>query len=198
MLVALNRLDKTENIKIDLDDDYNHNNPKKVTEDKTITLADKDLAIPNNYQEKLEINKQENSSIQNNKESVSNLIENNLNIPKIFSHTDIIVKDEVMTTKVAFEPQRNMAGERLKNYKVDVNQNRTNESKSLEELDMEKRYLDIERKYHDVNKKTPLSNLLSRNNLNFDHSLESKYKESNISNDQINKSKQSLNNNSNT
>ena len=197
VLVALNRLDKTENIKIDLDDDYNHNNPKKVTEDKTITLADKDLAIPNNFQEELEINKQENSSIQNNKESVSNLIENNLNIPKIFSHTDIIVKDEVMTTKVAFEPQRNMAGERLKNYKVDVNQNRTNESKSLEELDMEKRDLDIERKYHDVNKKMPLSNLLSRNNLNFDHSLESKYKESNISNDQINKSKQSLNNNSN-
>ena len=197
VLVALNRLDKTENIKIDLDDDYNHNNPKKVTEDKTITLADKDLAIPDNFQEELEINKQENSSIQNNKESVSNLIENNLNIPKIFSHTDIIVKDEVMTTKVAFEPQRNMAVERLKNYKVDVNQNRTNESKSLEELDMEKRDLDIERKYHDVNKKTPLSNLLSRNNLNFDHSLESKYKESNISNDQINKSKQSLNNNSN-
>jgi hypothetical protein len=197
VLVALNRLDKTENIKIDLDDDYNHNNPKKVTEDKTITLADKDLAIPYNFQEELEINKQENSSIQNNKESVSNLIENNLNIPKIFSHTDIIVKDEVMTTKVAFEPQRNMAGERLKNYKVDVNQNRTNESKSLAELDMEKRYLDIERKYHDVNKKMPLSNLLSRNNLNFDHSLESKYKESNISNDQINKSKQSLNNNSN-
>lgn len=197
VLVALNRLDKTENIKIDLDDDYNHNNPKKVTEDKTITLADKDLAIPDNFQEELEINKQENSSIQNNKESVSNLIENNLNIPKIFSHTDIIVKDEVMTTKVAFEPQRNMAGERLKNYKVDVNQNRTNESKSLAELDMEKRDLDIERKYHDVNKKTPLSNLLSRNNLNFDHSLESKYKESNISNDQINKSKQSLNNNIN-
>ncbi len=197
VLVALNRLDKTENIKIDLDDDYNHNNPKKVTEDKTITLADKDLAIPDNFQEELEINKQENSSIQNNKESVSNLIENNLNIPKIFSHTDIIVKDEVMTTKVAFEPQRNMAVERLKNYKVDVNQNRTNESKSLEELDMEKRDLDIERKYHDVNKKTPLSNLLSRNNLNFDHSLESKYKESNISNDQINKSKQSLNNNIN-
>ncbi len=197
VLVALNRLDKTENIKIDLDDDYNHNSPKKVTEDKTITLADKDLAIPDNFQEELEINKQENSSIQNNKESVSNLIENNLNIPKIFSHTDIIVKDEVMTTKVDFEPQRNMAGERLKNYKVDVNQNRTNESKSLAELDMEKRDLDIERKYHDVNKKTPLSNLLSRNNLSFDHSLESKYKESNISNDQINKSKQSLNNNSN-
>ena len=197
VLVALNRLDKTENIKIDLDEDYNHNNPKKVIEDKTITLADKDLAIPDNFQEELEINKQENSSIQNNKESVSNLIENNLNIPKIFSHTDIIVKDEVMTTKVTFEPQRNMAGERLKNYKVDVNQNRTNESKSLADLDMEKRDLDIERKYHDVNKKTPLSNLLSRNNLNFDHSLESKYKESNISNDQINKSKQSLNNNIN-
>ena len=197
VLVALNRLDKTENIKIELDDDYNHNNPKKVTEDKTITLADKDLAIPNNYQEKLEINKQENSSIQNNKKSVSNLIENNLNIPKIFSHTDINAKDDVITTKVAFEPQRNIAEESLKNYKVDVNQNRTNESKSLAELDMEKRYLDIEKKYQDVNKKTPLSNLLSRNNLNFDHSMESKYKESNISNDQINKSKQSLNNNSN-
>lgn len=197
VLVALNRLDKTENITIELDDDYNHNNPKKVTEDKTITLADKDLAIPNNYQEKLEINKQENSSIQNNNESVSNLIENNLNIPKIFSHTDINAKDDVITTKVAIEPQRNSAEESLKNYKVNVNQNRTNEPKSLAELDMEKRYLDIEKKYQDVNKKTPLSNLLSRNNLNFDHSMVSKYKESNISHDQINKSEQSLNNDSN-
>ena len=178
-------------------DDYNHNNPKKVTEDKTITLADKDLAIPNNYHKKLEINKQDNLSTQNNKKSVNNLIENNLDIPKIFSHTDITAKDEVMTTNVAFEPQRNIAGERLKN-KEDVNQNRTNDSKSLAELDMEKRYLEIEKKYQDVNKKTPLSNLLSRNNLNFDHSMESKYKKSNISNDQINKGKQSLNNNSNT
>ena len=194
VLVALNRLDKTENIQIDLDDDYNHNNSKKVTEDKMITLADKDPA--NNFQEKLEINKQENSSIQNNKESVSNLIENNFNIPKIFNHTDIIAKDEVMTNKVDFEPKRNMVGESLKKYQVDGNQNRTNESKSLADLDMEKRYLDLEKKYYDVNKKTPLSNLLSRNNLNFDHSLESKYKQSDISNDQINKSKHSLNNNS--
>jgi len=197
VLVALNRLDKTENIKIELDEDYNHNNPKKVTEDKTVTLADKNLAIPNNYQEKLEINKQENSSIQNNNKSVSNLIENNLNIPKIFSHTDINTKDDVITTKVAFELQRNSAEESLKNYKVDMNQNRTKEPKSLAELDMEKRYLDIEKKYHDVNKKTPLSNLLSRNNLNFDQSMVSKYKVSNISHDQINKSKQSLNNDSN-
>jgi hypothetical protein len=195
VLVALNRLDKTENSKIELDD-YNHNNPKKVTEDKTITLADKDLAIPNNYHNKLEISKQEDLSIQNNKKSLNNLIENNLNIPKIFSHTDISAKDEVITNKVAFEP-RDMAEERLKNYKVEVNQNRTNESKSLAELDMEKRYLDIEKKYQEVNKKTPLSNLLNRDNLNFDHSVESKYKESNISNDQINKGKQSINNNSN-
>lgn len=196
VLVALNRLDRTENIKIEIDD-YNHNNPKKVTEDKTITLADKDLAIPNNYHKKLEINKQDNLSTHNNKKSVNNLIENNLDIPKIFSHTDITAKDEVMTTNVAFEPQRNIAGESLKN-KEDVNQNRTNDSKSLTELDMEKRYLEIEKKYQDVNKKTPLSNLLSQNNLNFDHSMESKYKKSNISNDQINKGKQSLNNNSNT
>ncbi len=159
-----------------------------------ITIASKDPS--NNFQEKLEINKQENSTIQNNKESVSNLTENNFNIPKIFNHTDIIAKDEVMTTKVAFEPKRNMVGESLKNYKVDGNQNRTNEPKSLTELDMEKRYLDLEKKYQDVNKKTPLSNLLSRNNLNFDHSWESKFKKSDISNDQINKSKQSLNNNS--
>jgi hypothetical protein len=197
VLIALNRLDKTENIKIEMDDDYNHNNPKKVTEANTITLADKDLAIPNNYQEKLEVNKQENSSIQNNKKSVANLIENNLNIPKIFSHTDINAKDDDITTAVPFEPQRNIAEESLKNYKVHVNQNRINESKSLAELDMEKRYLDIEKKYQDVNKKTPLSNLLSRNNLNFDHSIVSNHKESNLSHDQINKSKQPLNNNSN-
>ena len=197
VLVALNRLDKTENIKIELDDDYNHNNPKKVTEANTITLADNDLAIPNNYQEKLEINKQENSNIQNNKKSVANLIENNLNIPKIFSHTDMNAKDDDITTTVPFEPQRNIAEESLKNYKVDMNQNRINESKSLAELDMEKRYLDIEKKYQDVNKKTPLSNLLSRNNRNFDHSMVSNHKESNISNDQLNKSKQPLNNNSN-
>ena len=196
VLVALNRLDKTENIKIEIDDDNddNHNNPKKVTEEKKFTLANKDLAIPNNYQEKLEINDQENLSIQNNKKSVNNLIENNLNIPKIFSPTDIDTKNEVMITKRAFEPQRNIAEESLKNYKVDVNQNRRNESKYLAELDMEKRYLDIEKKYQDVNKKTPLSNLLSRNNLNFDHPMESKYKKSNMSNDRINKSKQSLNN----
>ena len=154
----------------------------------------KDLAIPNNYQEKLEINDQENLSIQNNKKSVNNLIENNLNIPKIFSPIDIDTKNEVMINKSAFEPQRNIAEESLKNYKVDVNQNRTNESKYLAELDMEKRYLDIEKKYQDVNKKTPLSNLLSRNNLNFDHPMDSKYKKSNMSNDRINKSKQSLNN----
>ena len=195
VLVALNRLDKTEDIKIELDD-YNHNNPKKVTEEKTNTLADKDLATPNNYHKKLEITKQENLSTQNNKKSVNNLIENNLDIPKIFSHTDITAKDEVMTTNVAFEPQRNITGESLKN-KVDVNQNRTNDSKSLAELDMEKRYRDIEKKYQDVNNKTPLSNLLSRNYLNFDHSMESKYKESNISNEQINKGKQFLNNNTN-
>ena len=193
VLVALNRLDKTESIKIELDDDDN-NNPKKVTEDKKFTLANKDLAIPNNYQEKLEINEQENLSIQNNKKSVNNPIENNLNIPKIFSPTHIDTKNEVMITKRAFEPQRNIAEESLINYKVDVNQNRINESKSLAELDMEKRYIDIEKKYHDVNKKTPLSNLLSRNNLNFDHPMESKYNESNMSNDRINKGKQSLKN----
>ena len=197
VLVALNRLDKTENIKIDLDDDNNdddHNNRKKVTEEKKFSLVNKDLAIPNNYQEKLEINDQENLSIQNNKKSVNNLIENNLNIPKIFSPIDIDTKNEVIINKSAFEPQRNIAEESLKNYKVDVNQYRTNESKYLAELDMEKRYLDIEKKYQDVNKKTPLSNLLSRNNLNFDHPMDSKYKKSNMSNDRINKSKQSLNN----
>ena len=64
VLVALNRLDKTENIKIEMDN-YNHNNPNKVTDDKTITLADKDIAIPNNYNKKLEINKQKNLSIKN-------------------------------------------------------------------------------------------------------------------------------------
>ena len=165
-----------------------------MTEDKKYTLANKDLAIPNNYQEKLEINEQENLSIQNNKKSVNNTIENNLNIPKIFSPTHIDTKNEVMITKRAFEPQRNIAEESLINYKVDVNQNRINESKSLAELDMEKRYIDIEKKYHDVNKKTPLSNLLSRNNLNFDHPMVSKYKESNMSNDRINKGKQSLKN----
>jgi hypothetical protein len=193
VLVALNRLDKTENIKLEIDDD-NHNNPKKVIEEKKVTLANKDLAIPNNYQEKLEINDQENLSIQNNKKSVHNLIENNLNIPKIFSPTDIDTKNEVMITKRAFEPQRNIAEESLKNYKVDLNQNRRNESKYLAERDMEKRYLDIEKKYQDVNKKTPLSNLLSRNNLNFDHPMESKYKKSKMSNDRLNKSNQSLNN----
>src|SRR5687768_15962551 len=101
-----------------------------------------------------------------------------------------------MTTKVDCVRKRNTVGGSLKKYKVDGYQNRTNESKSLADLDMEKRYLDLEKKYYDVNKKTPLSNLLSRNNLNFDHSLESKYKQSDISNDQSNKSKQFLNNNS--
>ena len=62
----------------------------------------KDLAIPNNYQEKLEINDQENLSIQNNKKSVNNLIENNLNIPKIFSPIDIDTKNEVMINKSSF------------------------------------------------------------------------------------------------
>jgi len=196
VLVALNRLDKTENIKIELygDDNGDQNYPKKVTEDKDFTVANKDLAIPNNYQEKLEINEQENLSIQNNKKSVNNnLIENNLNIPKIFSPTDINAKNEVMITKRAFEPQTNIDEESLKNYEVNVNQNRTNESQYLAEIDIEKRYLYLEKKYHDVNKKTPLSNLLSRNNLNFDHPMESKYKESNVSNDLIDKGKQSLN-----
>ena len=107
VLVALNRLDKTENIKIEqimmmMMMMMINNNPKKVTEDKKFTLANKDLAIPNNYQEKLEINEQENLSIQNNKKSVNNLIENNLNIPKIFSPTHIDTKNEVMITKSSF------------------------------------------------------------------------------------------------
>ena len=72
-----------------------------------------------------------------------------------------------------------------------MNLNRINESNFFANVD-------IKEKNKDHNKKTPLSNILNQNNSrSFNHSIERKYKETYLSEDQSNKGKQSLNDTNN-
>ncbi|MGZ5486236.1 MAG: hypothetical protein ACXWFB_10075, partial [Nitrososphaeraceae archaeon] len=184
VLVALNRLDKIGDIKMEIDDQPD---TKKVIQDNIFTFTDKDLR--NNLQEKLEVNDKEHLSTQNDKKYVNNLTEKNLNIPKIFSFRDVKSENEIVTTNNGtFDPLRKIAVERSLNNEIDVNLNRINESNSFANVD-------INQKNQDHNKKTPLSNILNQNSSpSFNHSIEPKYnKETYLSEDESNKGKQSLN-----
>ena len=187
VLVALNRLDKIGDIKMEIDDQPD---TKKVIQDNIFTFTDKDLR--NNFQEKLEVNDKEHLSTQNDKKYVTNLTEKNLNIPKIFSFRDVKSENEIVTTNNGtFDPLRKITVEGGLNNEIDVNLNRINESNSFADVN-------IKEKNQDHNKKTPLSNILNRNNSrSFNHSIEPKYKETYLSEDQSNKGKQSLNHTNN-
>ncbi len=189
VLVALNKLDKIGDIKMEIDDQPD---TKKVIQDNIFTFTDKDL--PNNFQEKLEVNDKEHLSTQNDKKYVNNLTEKNLNIPKIFSFRDVKSENEIVTTNNGtFDPLRKIAVEGSFNNEIDVNLNRINESNSFTNVD-------INQKNRDHNKKTPLSNILNQNiSPSFNHSIEPKYnKETYLSSeDQSNKGKQSLNHTNN-
>ena len=185
VLVALNKLDKIGDIKMEIDDQPD---TKKVIQNNRFTFTDKDP--PNNLQEKLELNETEHLSTQNDKRYVTNLTEKNLNIPKIFSFRDVKSENEIVTTNNngTFDHLRKIAVERSLNNEIDVNLKRINESNSVANVD-------INEKNQDHNKKTPLSNILNQNSSqSFNHSIEPKYnKETYLSKDQRNKGKQSLN-----
>ena len=187
VLVALNRLDKIGDIKMEIDDQPD---TKKVIQDNIFTFTDKDL--PNNFQEKLEVNDKEHLSTQNDKKYVNNLTEKNLNIPKIFSFRDVRSENEIVTTNNGtFDPLRKIAVEGSLNNEIEVNLIRIIESNSFANVD-------IKEKNQDHNKKTPLSNILNHNSSpSFNHSIEPKYKETYLSEDQSNKGKQSLNHTNN-
>ena len=184
VLVALNKLDKIGDIKMEIDDQPD---TKKVIQDNRFTFTDKDP--PNNLQEKLEVNDTEHISTQNDKKYVTNLTEKNLNIPKIFSFRDVKSENEIVTTNNGtFDHLRKIAVEGSLNKEIDVNLKRINESNSFANVD-------INEKNQDHNKKTPLSNILNQNSSqSYNHSIEPKYnKETYLSKDQSNKGKQSLN-----
>ena len=189
VLVALNKLDKIGDIKMEIDDQPD---TKKVIQDNIFTFTDKDL--PNNFQEKLEVNDKEHLSTQNDKKYVNNLTEKNLNIPKIFSFRDVKSENEIVTTNNGtFDPLRKIAVEGSLNNEIDVNLNKINKSNSFTNVD-------INQKNQDHNKKTPLSNILNQNiSPSFNHSIKPKYnKETYLSSeDQSNKDKQSLNHTNN-
>jgi hypothetical protein len=158
VLVALNRLDKTGDIKMELKDDLDI---KKVTERKT-TFMDKDFQA--NDQKKEEINENKDYlSIENNKKPSNTVSENKLNFPKIFSSVGKSNNDIVTTKEVTFDPLSKSTAGNLKNY-VNSYSKTINESNSFTSLDSEKN------NYND-NKKTPLSNILNQVSPNFDHSM---------------------------
>jgi hypothetical protein len=172
VLVALNRLDKTGDIKMELKDDRD---TKIVTETKT-TFMDKDFQ--DNDQKKEEINEnKEYVSIENNKKPSNTISENKLNFPTIFSSPGKSNNDIVTTKEVTFDPLSKSTAGNLKNY-VNSNSNTTiNESNSFT-------YLDTEKNNYNDNKKTPLSNILNHANSNFDHStMKFKYDKKNLSKD---------------
>ena len=133
VLVALNRLDKTGDIKMELKDDLD---TKIVTETKT-TFMDKDFQ--DNDQKKEEINEnKEYVSIENNKKPSNTVSENKLNFPTIFSSLGKSNNDIVTTKEVTFDPLSKSTAGNLKNY-VNSNSNTTiNESNSFTYLDTEK------------------------------------------------------------
>jgi len=179
VLVALNRLDKTGDIKMELKDDLD---TKKVTETKT-TFMDKDFQA--NDQKKEEINEnKEYLSIENNKKPSNTVSENKLNFPTIFSSLGKSNNDIVTTKDVTFDPLSKSTAGNLKNY-VNSNSNTINESDSFT-------YLDTEKNNYKDNKKTPLSNILNQVSPNFDHSMmKFKYDKKYLSNDQSHKDKPS-------
>jgi hypothetical protein len=179
VLVALNRLDKTGDIKMELKDDLDI---KKVTETKT-TFMDKDFQA--NDQKKEEINENKDYlSIENNKKPSNTVSENKLNFPTIFSSLGKSNNDIVTTKDVTFDPLSKSTAGNLKNY-VNSNSNTINESDSFT-------YLYTEKNNYKDNKKTPLSNILNQVSPNFDHSMmKFKYDKKYLSNDQSHKEKPS-------
>jgi hypothetical protein len=179
VLVALNRLDKTGDIKMELKDDLDI---KKVTETKT-TFMDKDFQA--NDQKKEEINENKDYlSIENNKKPSNTVSENKLNFPTIFSSLGESNNDIVTIKKVTFDPLSKSTAGNLKNY-VNSNSNTINESDSFT-------YLDTEINNYKDNKKTPLSNILNQVSPNFDHSMmKFKYDKKYLSKDQNHKDKPS-------
>ncbi|HEX6645642.1 MAG TPA: hypothetical protein VF047_00510 [Nitrososphaeraceae archaeon] len=182
VLVALNRLDKTGDMKIEL---KNELDTEKITETKT--FMDKDLR--DNDQKKLEINEKVYLAVKNDKEEpINTRIENNLNYPTIFSSLGNQANNtDVVTPKMTFDPLNKNPGGSLKNY-LDLSKNMISESNSFP-------YVDIEKKNYNHNKKTPLSNILNQISPNIDHSMKSRYDEKYLSKDQNNKDKSSLSHN---
>jgi len=180
VLVALNRLDKTGDIKMELKDDLD---TKIVTETKT-TFMDKDFQA-NDQKKEEEINeKKEYVSIENNKKPSNTVSENKLNFPTILRSLGKSNNDIVTTKEVTSDPLGKSTAGDLKNY-VNSNSKTINESNSFTSLDTEKN------NYND-NKKTPLSNILNQISPNFDHSMmKFKYDKQYLSNDQSHKDKPS-------
>lgn len=156
VLVALNRLDKTGDIKTELKDDLD---TRIVTETKT-TFMDKDFQDNDQKKEEIDENK-ECVSIDNDKKPSNTVSENKLNFPTIFSSLGKSNKDIVTTKEVTFDPLSKSTEGNLKNY-VKSNPSTVNESNSFT-------YLDPEKNNYSDNKKTPLSNILNQVNPNFDH-----------------------------
>lgn len=156
VLVALNRLDKTGDIKTELKDDLD---TRIVTETKT-TFMDKDFQDNDQKKEEIDENK-ECVSIDNDKKPSNTVSENKLNFPTIFSSLGKSNKDIVTTKEVTFDPLSKSTAGNLKNY-VKSNPSTVNESNSFT-------YLDTEKNNYNDNKKTPLSNILNQVNPNFDH-----------------------------
>lgn len=156
VLVALNRLDKTGDIKTELKDDLD---TRIVTETKT-TFMDKDFQDNDQKKEEIDENK-ECVSIDNDKKPSNTVSENKLNFPTIFSSLGKSNKDIVTTKEVTFDPLSKSTEGNLKNY-VKSNPSTVNESNSFT-------YLDTEKNNYNDNKKTPLSNILNQVNPNFDH-----------------------------
>ena len=175
VLVALNRLDKTGDIKMELKDGLD---TKIVTETRT-TLMDKDFQDNDQKQEEINKNK-EYVSIENNKKPSNTVSENKLNFPTIFSSLGKSNNDIVTTNEVTFDPLSKSTAGNL-NY-VNSNSNTTiNESNSFT-------YLDTEKNNYNDNKKTPLSNILNQVSPNFDHSMmKFKYDKKYLSKDQNHK-----------
>ena len=181
VLVALNRLDKTGDIKTGLKDDLD---TKIVTETQT-TFMDKDFQ-DNDKKKEEEINEnKEHVSIEDNKKPFDTVSENKLNFPTIFSSLGKSNNDIVSTNQVTFDPLSKSTAGNLKNY-VNSNSNTTiNESNSFT-------YLDTEKNNYNDNKKTPLSNILNQVSPNFDHSMmKFKYDKKYLSKDQSHKDKPS-------
>ena len=179
VLVALNRLDKTGDIKMELKDDQD---TRIVTETKT-TFMDKDFQ--DNDQKKEEINEnKECVSIDYDKKPSNTVSENKLNFPTIFSSLGKSNKDIVTTKEVTFDPSSKSTAGNLKNY-MKSNPSTVNESNSFT-------YLDTEKNNYNDNKKTPLSNILHQVSPNFDHlMMKSSYTKKYLSQDQSHKDKPS-------
>jgi hypothetical protein len=167
VLVALDRLDKTGDMKInEIIEGYV--DTKEFTENKT--FLDKDPLYKD--QKKQEINdkkeaEEEYSIIENEKKSSNTVIQNKSNFPIIFSSPRNFHYDTITNKETTFDPSSKNSEGSLKNY-VNLNPNTINPSNSF-------RYLDSEKNNYKYNEKTPLSNILNHMSPNFDHSMKSKY-----------------------